>query len=68
MNPQDTKALVTYRMEEARVALADAEFLSVSGRSSMSIVNRAYYAMFYAVLALAQLRGELPSKRSEERV
>lgn len=64
MNPQDTKALVTYRMEEARVALADAEFLSVSGRSSMSIVNRAYYAMFYAVLALAQLRGELPSKHS----
>jgi uncharacterized protein (UPF0332 family) len=64
MNPQDTKALVTYRMKEARVALADAEFLSVSGRSSMSIVNRAYYAMFYAVLALAQLRGELPSKHS----
>ncbi len=64
MNPQDVKALVTYRMEESRVALSDAEFLSVSGRSSMSIVNRAYYAMFYAVLALAQLRAGIPSKHS----
>jgi len=64
MNLQDTQALVAYRMEEARVALSDAEFLSASGRSSLSVVNRAYYAMFYAVLALAQLRGEIPSKHS----
>jgi len=64
MNSRDTRTLVAYRMEEARVALADAEFLSVSGRSSMSIVNRAYYAMFYTVLALAQLRAGIPSKHS----
>ena len=64
MNPQDSQALVAYRMEEARVALGDAEFLSASGRSSQSIVNRAYYAMFYAVLALAQLKGQVPSKHS----
>lgn len=64
MNPDDVKVLVEYRMKESRTALADAEFLASSNRSSQSIVNRAYYAMFYAVLALAQLRGQVPAKHS----
>jgi uncharacterized protein (UPF0332 family) len=64
MNPDDVKVLVEYRMKESRTALADAEFLASSNRSSQGIVNRAYYAMFYAVLALAQLRGQVPAKHS----
>ena len=64
MNPNDIRVLVEYRMKEAHTALADAEFLASSKRSSQSIVNRAYYAMFYAVLALAQLRGQVPAKHS----
>jgi uncharacterized protein len=64
VNSGDVRILVEYRMAEARTALADAEFLATSNRSSQSIVNRAYYAMFYAVLALAQLRGQVPSKHS----
>jgi uncharacterized protein (UPF0332 family) len=33
-------------------------------RSSPSIVNRAYYAMFYAALALLQKIGKVPSKHT----
>ena len=47
MNPDvfDKKALIQYRLEQAREVLLDAHFLYEHGRSSISIVNRAYYAM-----------------------
>ena len=64
MKSEDVRVLVGYRMQEAHTALADAEFLAASNRSAQSIVNRAYYAMFYAVLALAQYKGEIPAKHS----
>lgn len=64
MKAADVKTLVDYRMKEAHAALADADFLLQSERSFQSIVNRAYYAMFYAVLALAQLKGCVPSKHT----
>ena len=34
------------------------------GRSPQSIVNRAYYAMFYAALALLQKIGKVPSRHT----
>jgi uncharacterized protein (UPF0332 family) len=48
----DIAELVKYRLEQAEAALADADFLLEGNRSPQSIVNRAYYAMFYATLAL----------------
>jgi uncharacterized protein (UPF0332 family) len=52
MRHDDVLLLVRYRLEQANEALADAEFLFAGQRGPRSIVNRAYYAMFYAVLAL----------------
>jgi uncharacterized protein len=51
-------------LEQAEVALADADFLLEGNRSLQSIINRAYYAMFYATLALLQTTGKVPSKHA----
>ena len=48
----DQQTLFSFRMAEAQETLADARALLTSGGSPRSVVNRAYYAMFYAVLAL----------------
>src|SRR4030042_6930016 len=56
--------LVTGRLQQARTALEDARFLIEGGRSPQSVVNRAYYAMFYAALALLQKIGKVPSKHT----
>ena len=44
--------LVQYRLKQAAESLEEAEFLLSGKMSPRSIINRAYYAMFYAVLAL----------------
>ncbi len=62
MKEQEIEDLVRHRMEQAATALADADFLLQGNRSAQSIVNRAYYAMFYAALALLQKAGKVPSK------
>lgn len=46
----DQESLFIFRMQEAEETFADAEQMMLNGLSS--ITNRAYYAMFYAVLAL----------------
>lgn len=48
----DQQTLFRYRLAEAEETLADARALLETGRSARSVVNRAYYAMFYGVLAL----------------
>ena len=48
----DRKALIQYRLDQAREVLKDAHALHDLKRTSISVVNRAYYSMFYAVLAL----------------
>jgi uncharacterized protein (UPF0332 family) len=53
----DGESLVAFRMKEAGETIADAERMLQNGLSSRSITNRAYYAMFYAVLALFQKAG-----------
>ncbi len=50
--PYDKKALIQYRMERAHESLDDARLMLAQKGSNASIVNRAYYAMFYAALAL----------------
>lgn len=55
--------LIKYRLEQAEETLKDANLLLKAG-SPRGIVNRAYYAMFYAVLALLTKKGEASSKHS----
>lgn len=62
MKEEEIASLIKYRLEQAETALEDARFLLEGDRSPQSIVNRAYYAMFYAVLALLQKIGKIPSK------
>ena len=64
MNPQDIERLTSQRLEQAHIALDDAKFLLDGGRSSQSVVNRSYYAMFYAALALLQSISKAPSKHT----
>jgi len=61
MSREEIQALVNYRLEQAQTALEDGKFLLEGGRSLQSIVNRTYYAMFYAALALLQKIGKVPS-------
>lgn len=64
MKEDDIRNLVMHRLDQAQTALDDARFLLEGGRSAQSIVNRAYYAMFYSVLALLQKSGKVPSKHT----
>lgn len=64
MKEEEIAELILYRVEQAQTALEDAEYLLAGNRSPQSIVNRAYYAMFYAALALLQRSGQVPSKHS----
>jgi hypothetical protein len=57
-------ALIQYRMERAHETLEDARALFEQNRTPASIVNRAYYSMFYAALALLATIGQEPSKHS----
>ena len=61
---EESAALVQYRMEQADAALNDAKYLLDGNRSPQSVINRAYYAMFYAALALLQKAGKIPSKHA----
>lgn len=57
------RALVRYRLEQATEALAAAA-LNLANGLERSAVNRAYYAMFYAVLALLASRQAETSRHS----
>jgi len=57
------QALIRYRLEQAAEAVAAAE-LNLANGLQRSAVNRAYYAMFYAVLALLAARQTETSRHS----
>lgn len=57
------KALVSYRFEQADESL-DAARILLEQNLTRSSVNRSYYAMFYAVLALLVTRKQETSKHS----
>lgn len=48
----DKETLYTHRLKQAEETLLDAERMLQGNFSPRSIINRAYYSMFYAVLAL----------------
>jgi uncharacterized protein (UPF0332 family) len=63
MITENIRALVTYRLERADESL-DAARVLLEKRLDRSAVNRAYYAMFYAVLALLATHKQETSKHS----
>lgn len=58
----DKNALIQYRMERSREALEDAHLMFEQNGSPAGVVNRAYYAMFYAALALLMTVDQGSSK------
>lgn len=64
MKEEEIKELVRYRLNQARDSLNDAKYLLDGKCSIQSIINRSYYAMFYAALALLQTIGKVPSKHT----
>ena len=61
---ENRKALIEYRLTQARDSIREADVLNQSGMSRRSVMNRLYYAMFYAVLALLQEKELGTSKHS----
>ncbi len=57
-------ALIEYRLTQARDSIREADVLLQSDMSLRSVMNRLYYAMFYAVLALLQEKELGTSKHS----
>ncbi|HNR12801.1 MAG TPA: HEPN domain-containing protein [Thermodesulfobacteriota bacterium] len=62
MKSEDIEGLIRHRLNQAQEALEEARILQEAGRSGLGLVNRSYYAMFYAVLALLQQTEQLPRK------
>jgi uncharacterized protein (UPF0332 family) len=63
MKPEQLEALLRFRMAQAHESLREAEILL--GESALrGAVNRAYYAMFYALLALLATKQLGTSKHS----
>jgi len=60
----DKAALVESPLLQARESLTEADVLLREGMSKRSVMNRLYYAMFYALLALLQDRQLGSSKHS----
>lgn len=58
------KALIEYRLTQAKDSLKEADVLHKSGMSFRSVMNRLYYSMFYTVLALLQNKELGTSKHS----
>lgn len=48
----DKETLLAYRLREAKETLSDARTLLASHGTTRTVINRSYYATFYAVLAL----------------
>ena len=61
---KDIMALIQYRLKEADESLKEAEVLLREGMSMRAVMNRMYYAMFYALLALLQQKQIATSKHS----
>jgi len=63
-DPSYKQILIEYRMDRAHQTLNAAQLLDEQNADSASVVNRAYYAIFYAALAMLATIGEETSKHS----
>ena len=57
---ENRKALIEYRLAQARDSIREADVLDQSGMSRRSVMNRLYYAMFYAVLPKGDVESVTP--------
>ncbi|MBL7797568.1 MAG: HEPN domain-containing protein [Saprospiraceae bacterium] len=64
MEIQDKQEATRVRLEQAHQAIRDAELL-LRNQSFSAAINRVYYGMFYAVLALAVFYGFKTSKHGQ---
>jgi len=48
----DKQVLLAHRLKQAEETLADAELMLKSNLTARSVINRAYYSVFYGILAL----------------
>ena len=60
---EETRTLITYRLERAHESLEEANLLLKHGHTN-TFVNRLYYACFYAVSALLLTKNFSSSKHS----
>jgi len=51
---EELLTLIRYRLAEADASIEEAKILLREGMSMRAVMNRLYYSMFYAVLALLQ--------------
>jgi uncharacterized protein (UPF0332 family) len=58
------RELALYRLQQAEESLEEARFLFEGQKSPRSVINRAYYAMYYSVLALLIFESYSSSKHS----
>jgi len=58
------RELAFYRLRQAEESLDEAKYLFDGYKSPRSVINRAYYAMFYAVLAMLVFESYSSSKHS----
>jgi len=63
VKPEQLEALIRYRLEQAHETLREAEIL-LNESALRGTINRAYYAMFYVVLALLATKRLGTSKHS----
>lgn len=64
INKEKRVLLAKYRLEQAKESIDEAEYLYSGNKSSRSVMNRIYYAMYYAVLALIIFEKFISSKHS----
>ena len=60
----DKQVLLAYRLKQAEETLSDAEKMLKGDFSPRSVINRAYYSIFYAVLGLF-LHGDIRTRTSK---
>jgi uncharacterized protein (UPF0332 family) len=58
------KDLALYRLQQAEESQDEAKYLFDGHKSPRSVINRAYYAMFYSILALLVFEPYSSSKHS----
>jgi uncharacterized protein (UPF0332 family) len=63
MSEEFQEQRIEYRINQARETLKEAQAL-LDLSLYRGAINRAYYAMFYAILALTVLKGRVISKHS----
>jgi uncharacterized protein (UPF0332 family) len=64
MIPSDIQALILGRLNMSQETLDDAIRMAEIGTNGRSIINRAYYAMFYAILGLSNLK-QFPTRKHQ---